>query len=118
MSDSSRKKPVKLPALAGLVTRGLEDHCGAERYPHVVELCRPIFDAGVMVRQPAKVSIRVESGSWRVSIDCPTEGVVCVMVIDSIIDFWENVEAQLLGGKVHWSPNYESSKKMRPTLDD
>jgi hypothetical protein len=94
-----------------------QDAEGLARYPNLLDLLLPRYVAGTCTRQAGKLSLRVEGPSFKVGIDCPTEGVQTFIHVESLWKALECVEKALASGKCLWMPNYESAKKGRPKID-
>jgi hypothetical protein len=116
----SEKKPVKPVAAKVLesVTFQLPDDAGGQvMYPNLFDLLTPRWEGSVMTRQAGRMSIKPDGSMWRVSIECPTEGLqtsFCVRMLDTL---FAEAEKHVSSGTAHWGLTWAKQKKHLPVID-
>jgi len=94
-----------------------KDDTAKKACPNLLDVLLPIYEDGVMVRQPGRLSVSADGGSWRVSIEAPTEQLQTVLMIDSLATLQEEVERLLASGTVKWGMSWKKRKNSLPTID-
>ena len=104
--------------LKDAVLARLDDPEGVKAYPILYEALAPVFDGTTLVRQPGKMTVRVEGASWQVTLDFPTEVLQTRLYAPSLADLLAKVEEYLRSGTLVFTPGWKKSKKPLPTVDD
>lgn len=102
--------------LKNLRTLTPADNDTVEGYPTLLDLLSPRFRDGRCTRQGSRLSLKVEGAFFRMSIDCPTEGVMCSMVVGSLYNILNDFERHVAGADACWVPNFDAQKKARPVV--
>lgn len=92
------------------------DEVSLEQYPTIVDLLSPRFKDGKCTRQGSRLAVKAEGAFFRVTIDCPTEGVMCTWIVGSLFNLLADFERHVRGPEACWTPNYDSQKKARPVV--
>jgi len=96
----------------------VKDASAKKETPLLLDVLLPIWEGSVMLRQPGRLTIGPDGGSWRVTIECPTEGLQAVFMVDSLSTLLRDVETLLASGKTHWGLSWQKRKRHSPTIDD
>lgn len=120
MSDVPGKKPkaVKAKIFEKVKPEKIADPEAKKMLPTLLDVMLPIWDGNTMLRQPARMSIQPDGATWRVTIECPTEGLQTVLCVDSLSALLVDVEKMLASGQAHWGMSWQRRKKNLPTIDD
>jgi hypothetical protein len=118
MKANSKPAPERANCLNGLTALVPQDAEGQTRYPVILDLLLPRWRGNTMTRQAGRLSIRVEGAGFRVTLDCPTEGLLTHIHVASLADLLKTVEDHVSKGRANWQPNYETQKRGRPVIDD
>lgn len=102
--------------LKNLRTLTPADEASLEQYPTLIDLLSPRFKDGKCTRQGSRLSLKVEGAFFRLTIDCPTEGLMCTFVVGSLFNVLADFERHVRGPEACWTPNYDSQKKARPVV--
>jgi hypothetical protein len=86
--------------------------------PNVADLLCPRWKDGTLVRQAGRLTIKPDGAAWRVSIECPTEGLQTSFLVDSLHNLFSDAEKFLSQGKAHWALTWTRQKKNVPTIED
>lgn len=110
---SSNAKPIVEYAdvLRDVQVSVVQDDAGKALYPVLVDLLTPRHRDGKMTRQGGRLSFKAESGSWRMQIECPTEGVQCSVVISSLETALAEMEDAILSKRANWEQTWARKKK-------
>ena len=117
MSEQKKKPPpeplasLSLPNNAWPVGDELQKQC-----QRLWELMMPKMSDGVLVRQPGRLTIAVESGHWKVGVHCPTEAVQTSFYLDELSELWETFELLVMEHKLIWVTDYRKAKKEKPVV--
>jgi hypothetical protein len=103
--------------LKGVTVLLPQDPAGVQRYPTVSDLLCPRWVDGTMTRMAGRVSIRVEGSCYRVTIECPTEGLMTSIVLASLVECLDALEAVVASGQAKWQLTYEAAKRSRQAMD-
>jgi len=118
-NGQQKKKPV--PRAAKLLAKFRpdvpKDDLAKKETPTLLDVMLPIFEDGIMVRQPGRMTILADGGSWRVSIEAPTEQLQAVLMVDSLATLQAELERMLASGGVKWGMSWAKRKKSLPTID-
>lgn len=94
------------------------DELGATALGALHELLQPIYDRGVLVRQPGTLRMQLVGADYVWTLDCPTEGVQFTIALESLVDALHDFNAYLNGPDVKAKPGYvPRNKKKLPKLD-
>jgi len=120
MADAPKKRPgpetAKLLANVKMIVP--KDDASKKAIPGLLDVMLPIWKDSIMTRQPAKMMISADGGSWRCTIECPTEGLQATFMLDSLATLLVEVDAILQSGKTSWGMSWQRRKKHLPTIDD
>jgi hypothetical protein len=94
------------------------DEEAKKAYPNLYEILCPVWREGAMVRQAGRMTLKPDGSAWRVSFECPTEGLQTSMVVEHLGTLWADVEKLLASGKCHWGLTWAKQKKNLPVVDD
>lgn len=95
-----------------------QDGPGLKRYPVLLDLLTPRWSDGQQTRMAGRLAIRVEGSYFRVTVECPTEGLMTSVVTDSLVDMLDALEANVASGKAAWQQTYDAARKSRKSLMD
>jgi hypothetical protein len=117
------EKPKKVKAETADVLRNVKfdrpaDETGTALYPILFDLLCPRWRDGVQTRKAGRLSVRCDGGAYRVSIECPTEGVQTTVLLTCLDTLVADIEAFLGSGKTHWSLTWAQQKKAGQGVDD
>lgn len=120
MSEPNKKRPGPQAAktLQKVSVDTLTDPEAKKTLPTLLDVLLPIYRDGTMTRQAGRMTISPDGSSWRVAIDCPTEGLQCVLMIDSLQTLLADCEKLLASGVVRWGQSWSRRKKSLPVIDD
>lgn len=120
MEPVKNGKPKARPckALSKISPETVKDDKAKKELPILLDVLLPMWEAGIMTRQPGRMSIRPDGGSWQVTLEAPTEGVQAVFMCDSLSTLLVEVEAVLASGRTHWGMSWQKRRKNLPTIDD
>ena len=116
----AKKKPKVESAniLAAVKFTNPVDKDGRKAFPTVYDLLCPRWKEGVLVRQPGRLTIKADGAAYRVSIECPTEGLQTSVVVDNLPNLLADVEKIVSQGQCHWALTWSRQKKNQPTIED
>lgn len=119
MSEPKKSPPKARAAkmLAKVQSTLIKDDDAKKAAPQLLELLIPVFEDGVMVRQPGKLTLRAELGSWLVQVDCPTEGVYLRCTVPDLLTCILEAEKAILNGRYHMGEQYSRTNKSKPVID-
>lgn len=110
--------PEYAPTLLGKVGLSPHDDEAVKAYPVLMSLLLPRHNATKrLTREAGGLTVKIDGSVYRISVTCPTEGLQCVLVTDSLIDLLGQLELALAGPSVAWTPTYDSKKRSRRDLD-
>jgi len=119
MSETTKKKPAPRAAktLQKVSVAILKDDLAKKALPTLLDVLLPIYEDGTMTRQPGRLSIVPDGGSWRLTIECPTEGLQATLMLDSLPTLFDESERLLAGGSVRWGESWKKRRKALPEID-
>lgn len=94
-----------------------DDDKAKEEYPNLYDLLVPRWKDGAVTREEGRMSIKPDGSGWRVSIECPTEGLAASFIVKSLITAFEEAEAHVSGSHCHWGLTWAVKKKNLQKLD-
>lgn len=94
------------------------DKEGIKCYPTIYDLLCPRWKEGTLVRQAGRLTIKADGGAYRVSIECPTEGLQTSLIVDNLPNLFADAEKLLSQGQCHWALTWSKQKKNQPTIED
>jgi len=120
MSGDAKKKPKVEVArcLTNIKFSNPVDEAAKKEYPNLYDLLCPRWKDGALVRQPGRLTLRVEGGSYVVSIECPTEGVQTSILAHSLASVLSDLESSIKANLCNWVPTWARRKKFSPSVDD
>jgi hypothetical protein len=93
------------------------DKDGRKMYPTLYDLLCPRWQDGVLVRQAGRLTIKADGAAYRVSIECPTEGLQTSVVVDNLPNLLADTEKLVSQGQCHWALTWARQKKNLPTIE-
>ena len=113
MATNGKKKvaAVKLACLEGVKFANPQDLVATEKLPNLYECMCPQYTLKGTIRAPGKLTIRVDGSVYLATLELPTERVQTTMVIHTLCDLFEAIEAKLVSQEVTWSPTWKIRKK-------
>lgn len=117
MSDK-KYKAERAACLATISAPIPSDADFAERCPTLFDLLCPRWRDNKQTRQPSRIGVKAEGSVWRVTIDCPTEGLATTILVPYLFELWPYVEAKITNREVVWIPNYDAQKRARQGVED
>jgi hypothetical protein len=87
-------------------------HC-----PALYEVLAPKFLEGKCQRQAGSLSFFCDGGNWTVRLSCPTEGLVAMLSVRSLVSALDELENACRSNMLRWGPDYKRKRKMQPRLD-
>jgi len=123
MSEPTNGQKKKPKAEAAKLLRAFKETTPADERakkatPNLLDVLLPIFRDGVCTRQGGRLSVSADGGSWRVSLECPTEGLATIILVDSLATLQDELEAVLASGRARWGLSWDRKKKNLPRIDD
>jgi hypothetical protein len=118
MSDKPKPKKVVPRILQNVKFSPPADQPGLKAFPTLYELLSPSWIDGKLVREGGRLSIKSDGPSFRVSIECPSEGVQTSFIVESLDKIMENSEKILSQGQMHWGLTWSRQKKNLQALDN
>ena len=94
------------------------DKDGRKLYPTLYDLLCPRWVDGILVRQPGRMTIKADGAAYRVSFDCPTEGLQTSIIVDNLPNLFADAEKIVSQGQCHWALTWSRQKKNQPTIED
>jgi len=116
--ENKKPKIETAKVLAGVTFSTPADKEARKAFPNLFDLLCPRYRDGVCTRQAGRLTVRVDGGAYRVQIECPTEQVQTIFMVESLFTLMSDTEALLLTGKLHWGMTWAKARKNLPTLDD
>lgn len=117
MEANGKPKAEKAKVLERVTFCLPDDESGLALFPNVYDLLTPRWKDGVITRQPGRLTLKPDGSSWRVSIECPTEGLQTTVVVKSLESALSEVEDLVTSNKAHWGLTWALQKKNLPTID-
>jgi hypothetical protein len=117
MDEKKKPKVEAAPLLKNLKMANPNDKDDAKTLPNLVGLLVSIWRDGTMTRQPGRMSIQPDGSAWRVTIDCPTEGVMASFCVDNLHNLMYDVEKFVTQTQCHWGLSWSRRKKTMPTIE-
>lgn len=117
MNNNGKQKPQKAKVLEAITFVNVDDDGGRHLYPNIFDLLTPRWVDGQVVRQAGRLTLKPDGSSWRVSIECPTEGLQTTLVVRSLETMMPEVEDHVTSGKAHWGLTWALQRKNLPTIE-
>jgi hypothetical protein len=115
---ADEKPSISIPAfLADAIGARLDDPLGREKFPRICEAMHPQYDGGKMTVAPGKITVSIQGHHYVVKLDLPTFVLQATVIVGSLGDALEALEAYLAGRPV-FTPGYSKTRNKVPTLDD
>jgi len=95
-----------------------DDEAAKKQFPLLYDLLCPVWVDGRCQRVPAKLTLRVDSGCYFISLECPTEGLQTTLVVWTLLGLWEELEKALKDNLCNWGATWEKKKRFTPRVDD
>jgi hypothetical protein len=117
MSENGKPKPERARVLEHVTFALPDDETGKTLFPNLFDLLTPRWKDGAVTRQEGRLSLKPDGSSWRVSIECPTEGLQTSFVVHSLETLLCEAENHVSGKSCHWGLTWNLKKKNLPVLD-
>jgi hypothetical protein len=117
VADARPPKKERAKVLEGVKSLVPSDIEGAANYPLLVDLLMPRYEDSALTRAPATLRLKAVGTCWQVAIECPTEGVQCVVGLLTVHNLLEQLELTLGSGQVNWSETWEIQKRARQAMN-
>ncbi len=117
MADVKKPKVVSAKLLTSVKFAVPADKDGIKAYPNLYDLLVPKWDGSVCTRQAGRLSVKPDGGAWRVSIECPTEGLQTSFVVDNLTNLLADAEKIVTQSQCHWALTWSRRKKNMPTIE-
>lgn len=117
MSEKKKPGPERAKVLQGVIPLVPQDEEGLRRLPTILDLLSPRWVEGVQTRLAGRLAIRVEGSCFRISVECPTEGLMTSVLVDSLVDALDALERVVASGKASWQLTYDAAKRSRQAID-
>jgi len=95
-----------------------QDMEATAHWPLLVDLLMPRRDDQGITREAGILRVVAQGSMWAVSIACASEGVQCVLYMETLFGLLEEIERQLGNGRLHWVETWEARKKARQRKGD
>lgn len=118
MSTNPKPRVERANCLERVVFSVPADEEGRTLFPTLFDLMCPRYHGMTCTRQGARFTIKVDGGAYRVSIECPTEGLQTSFFVESLDNFPLFCENYLTQGAPHWGLTWAQQKKNQPTIDE
>lgn len=118
MADKPKPKKVVPKILQNVKFSPPADPVGLEAYPTLYELLSPSWIDGKLVREGGRMTVKSDGPAFRVSIECPSEGVQTSFIVESLDKLMENAEKILSQGHMHWGLTWSRQKKNLQAIDN
>lgn len=110
--------PEYAPILVGRVGMCPHDDQATHDYPTLMQLMLPRYrDDRCLTREAGSLTVKVDGSLFRVTITCPTEGLVGAILMREMSDLLLHIERALSEGRFAWTPTYDAKKRARRGLD-
>jgi hypothetical protein len=117
MDEKKKPKVEAAPLLRNLKMANPNDKDDQKTLPSIVSLLVPIWRDGTLTRQPGRMTIVPDGSAWRVTIECPTEGVQCSFTVDNLRNLMQDSEKFVTQPGCHWGLTWARKKKSQPTIE-
>lgn len=117
MADPKKPTVEFADILKGKEVSNVQDDAGKALYPVLVDLLTPRFKDGKMTRQGGRLSLKADSGVWRMSLECPTEGLQTTCIISTLETALAEMEDHVIDGASNWEMTWARRKKQLTPLD-
>ena len=117
MNENGKPKPESASCLQGVTFALPDDEAGQVLFPTLWDLLTPRWKDGKLTRQAGRLSLKPDGSSWRMSIECPTEGLQTSLLIKSLESALAEADAHCASGKAHWGLTWALQRKNLPTID-
>lgn len=94
-----------------------QDDAAGDRWPNLLSVMYPQTMDGKPVRLPGSLSVAVNGGYYIVTVRCPSEGLDTRLVVETLVDLLDQVERHVSSPVCVWLPDWNSTKKIRRSLD-
>lgn len=118
MESNGKPKPERAKCLERVTFTLPDDEGGKALFPLLFDLLTPRWKEGVVTRQPGRLSLKPDGSSWRISIECPTEGLQTSFIVNSLESAFMEAECLIESGKAHWGLTWQKQKKNLPVVDE
>ena len=106
------------PILIGKVGLSPHDSQGHHDYPTLMQLLQPRYDdERQLTREPGSIRVSIDGSLYRISLECPTEGVQTMFATDTISEMLLQLEEHCNSSKSVWTPTWNAKKRARRGLD-
>jgi hypothetical protein len=110
--------PSYSPILLGKMGLSPHDDEGSKEYPTLLRLLMPLYnDKKRLIREAGSFRVSVDGSLFRVSFECPTEGIQTTMMTPTIMELLTSLEVHLSDPQSDWPQTYAAKKRARRGLD-
>jgi hypothetical protein len=119
MSEEKKRPQVETAKILSSVKfLAPDDDAGRKSLPNVYDILCPRWKKGVLVRQPGRLTLRVEGGAYLLVLEAPTERLQTSVIVHSLASALADLEKAISSSGCNWGPTWAARKKNLPTLDD
>jgi len=111
MSNQPKPQREVADVLKDLRLTTVQDDDGLALYPVLFDLLNPRYKDGKLTRLGGRLSIKADSGVWRISLECPSEEVACTLVVRSLHECLGELEVAIMQKTVFWDQSWSKRKK-------
>lgn len=117
--DKKQKPKVRVAKILSNIRYLLpDDEAGKKALPNLMDCLCPQWQDGHLVKQPGRLTIRVDGPSFLVNLECPTEGVQTTVEVSSLATALQEFEKAISSNQATWKPTWKVLKKYSPTVAD
>jgi hypothetical protein len=106
------------PRLIGKMTAALHDDTFAKDYPVLFDVLKPEYNERKrLVREAGSFRVSIDGSVYRITIECPTEGIQTVLYTSTLVDLLEQMEMHLGQPSILWTETFNAKRRARRGLD-
>jgi hypothetical protein len=114
----TKPRQLPLPFVKERLKVGLHDGAGETDYPLLLELLRPVYVDGLLVRLSGSIRISVDSGAYLVQIDLPTEQAEIRWRTETLANLLRSLEHAVQDNTVTYVEGWKKQKRDRQRASD
>lgn len=85
----------------------------AEAFPDFFDVMMPRYKDGICTRKPGRLTLVAEGNLWKITLDCPTEELMTVVYLSTLVDLATQLERAIHSPGCVWTPDWNAKKKER-----